>query len=107
VHHCSAGAGSRACPSRQPAQPLVLWGYDASPFVNLVKEKLSELELPYKQVGLVGVCCGAVVVELRLQRRPAPAALAADVLCVCAAPVACGMLACRRSRAPAAAPSAR
>lgn len=37
-------------PNQQPAQPLVLWGYDASPFVNLVKETLSELELPYKQV---------------------------------------------------------
>jgi hypothetical protein len=36
--------------NKQPAQPLVLWGYDASPFVNLVKETLSELELPYKQV---------------------------------------------------------
>ena len=46
-----AGKGSRARPSKQPAQPLVLWGYDASPFVNLVKETLSELELPYKQVG--------------------------------------------------------
>lgn len=38
-------------PNKQPAQPLVLWGYDASPFVNLVKETLSELELPYTQVG--------------------------------------------------------
>jgi hypothetical protein len=37
-------------PNKQPAQPLVLWGYDASPFVNLVKETLSELELPYTQV---------------------------------------------------------
>lgn len=37
-------------PNKQPAQQLVLWGYDASPFVNLVKETLSELELPYKQV---------------------------------------------------------
>jgi len=33
----------------------VLWAYDASPFVNLVKETLSELELPYTQVWW-GVC---------------------------------------------------
>lgn len=39
--------------NKQPAQPLVLWGYDASPFVSLVKESLSELELPYKQVGTI------------------------------------------------------
>lgn len=48
---CSAGRGSRVRASRQPEQALVLWGYDASPFVNLVKETLSELELPYTQVG--------------------------------------------------------
>eukprot|EP00878_Enallax_costatus_P025356 GHUV01027127.1.p1 GENE.GHUV01027127.1~~GHUV01027127.1.p1 ORF type:complete len:147 (+),score=33.12 GHUV01027127.1:737-1177(+) len=46
-----AGAGTRASPSKQPAEPLVLWGYELSPFVVLVKEKLSELELPYKQVS--------------------------------------------------------
>lgn len=46
-----AGAGSRASPSKQPSESLVLWGYELSPFVVLVKEKLSELELPYKQVN--------------------------------------------------------
>lgn len=45
-----AGKGSQVRANKQPAQQLVLWGYDASPFVNLVKEALSELELPYKQV---------------------------------------------------------
>eukprot|EP00178_Gracilaria_changii_P016641 TRINITY_DN47918_c0_g1_i1.p1 TRINITY_DN47918_c0_g1~~TRINITY_DN47918_c0_g1_i1.p1 ORF type:complete len:359 (-),score=51.62 TRINITY_DN47918_c0_g1_i1:1592-2668(-) len=29
------------------AKPLELWGYEASPFVRLVRETLSELELPY------------------------------------------------------------
>lgn len=29
------------------AQPIELWGYEASPFVRLVRETLSELELPY------------------------------------------------------------
>lgn len=48
---CRAGAGSSALPSKQPAEPLVLWGYELSPFVVLVKEKLCELELPYKQVS--------------------------------------------------------
>jgi hypothetical protein len=50
---CSAGKGSRAKPSKQPSEPLVLWGYELSPFVVVVKETLSELELPYKQVGSV------------------------------------------------------
>jgi hypothetical protein len=29
----------------------VVWGYELSSFVVVVKETLSELELPYKQVG--------------------------------------------------------
>ncbi|GIL77871.1 hypothetical protein Vretimale_6589 [Volvox reticuliferus] len=33
--------------SRQPAQPLVFWGYEMSPFVKLAREVLCELELPY------------------------------------------------------------
>lgn len=44
------GKGSSYRPSKQPAQSLVLWGYELSPFVKLVKEVLSELELPYTQV---------------------------------------------------------
>lgn len=45
-----AGKGGRYVPSNVPSQPLTLWGYEASPFVVVVKEALSELELPYKQV---------------------------------------------------------
>jgi len=44
------GRGSRYRPSRLPEQPLVMWGYELSPFVKIVKEVLAELELPYKQV---------------------------------------------------------
>ncbi|GBF89778.1 hypothetical protein Rsub_02948 [Raphidocelis subcapitata] len=44
------GKGSRYTPSNLPAKPLVLWGYELSPFVVVVKEVLSELELPYLQV---------------------------------------------------------
>ncbi|QDZ21040.1 hypothetical protein HOP50_05g35650 [Chloropicon primus] len=43
------GAGSRAKPSNLPEKPLDLWGYEASPFVILVKEALCELEIPYVQ----------------------------------------------------------
>lgn len=45
-----AGKGGRAVPSRQPAQRLTLYGYEASPFVVIAKEALSALELPYLQV---------------------------------------------------------
>lgn len=43
------GAGSRAQPSTPPPKPLDLWGYEASPFVCVVKEVLCELEIPYVQ----------------------------------------------------------
>jgi len=42
-----AGRGSAARPSKIPAEPLVLWGYEGSPFVKLAREVLNELELPY------------------------------------------------------------
>ena len=42
-----AGRGARYRPARMPEQPLVLWGYESSPFVRLVKERLCELELPH------------------------------------------------------------
>ncbi len=41
-------AGSRARPSRSPARPLELYGFEASPFCRLVREELCELELPYR-----------------------------------------------------------
>lgn len=50
----SAARGDRGRtyrPSRVPDQPLVLWGYEGSPFVKLAKEALSELELPYLLVA--------------------------------------------------------
>ena len=34
--------------ARQPAQPLELWSFEASPFSRLAREKLCELELPYR-----------------------------------------------------------
>lgn len=40
-------SGTRAHPSRQPAQPLELWSFEASPFCRIAREALSELELPY------------------------------------------------------------
>lgn len=33
--------------SKKPLVPLVLWGYEASPFSKIVRERLSELEIPY------------------------------------------------------------
>ena len=40
-------AGVRYRPAREPAQPLELWSFEASPFCRLVRETLSSLELPY------------------------------------------------------------
>lgn len=34
-------------PSRQPAEPLILWGYESSPFVMRVREALCTLQLPH------------------------------------------------------------
>ena len=39
--------GWRVRPSKAPAQPLELFSFEASPFSRLVREYLSELELPY------------------------------------------------------------
>lgn len=39
--------GDRARPSREPARPLELWGYEASPATRIVRERLTELELPH------------------------------------------------------------
>ena len=44
------GKGSSYAEARAPAEPLVLWGYEASPFVKLVRERLCELEIPYTLV---------------------------------------------------------
>ena len=42
-----AARGVRARPSKAPAQPLELFSFESSPFSRLVREVLSELELPY------------------------------------------------------------
>ncbi|MBA3548424.1 MAG: glutathione S-transferase N-terminal domain-containing protein [Nannocystis sp.] len=39
--------GTRARPSRQPEGPLELYSYEGSPYCRIVREALSELELPY------------------------------------------------------------
>jgi len=39
--------GSRARPSRAPDKPLELWSFEVSPYCRLVRERLSQLELPY------------------------------------------------------------
>lgn len=39
--------GLRARPSRAPERPLELWSFEASPFCRLVREALTDLELPY------------------------------------------------------------
>jgi glutathione S-transferase len=42
-----AGHGRAAVPSRPAANPLELWSFEGSPYCRLVREALSELELPY------------------------------------------------------------
>ena len=40
--------GARRRPSKlPPPQPIEYWGYEASPFCVLVRERLTELELPH------------------------------------------------------------
>mmetsp|Transcript_4675 Transcript_4675/g.10455 ORF Transcript_4675/g.10455 Transcript_4675/m.10455 type:complete len:349 (+) Transcript_4675:31-1077(+) len=41
------GAGSTYTSAKKPEQPLVYWGYEASPFCKIVREVLCELELPH------------------------------------------------------------
>lgn len=41
-------AGTFARPSKAPAEPLELYSFEASPFSRLVRERLCELELPYR-----------------------------------------------------------
>lgn len=43
-----AGAGQRMRPSHAPEQPLELFSLEGSPFARLVRERLCELELPYR-----------------------------------------------------------
>lgn len=41
------GRGLRLRPSQPPEKMLVLWSFDASPYSRLVRERLTELEIPY------------------------------------------------------------
>ena len=41
------GFGRAVRPSQAPEEPLHLWSFDISPFCRLVREELTELELPY------------------------------------------------------------
>jgi len=41
------GSGRRARPSKTPAQPLELYGFENSPYCRLARMTLCELELPY------------------------------------------------------------
>ncbi|MCG8611251.1 MAG: glutathione S-transferase N-terminal domain-containing protein [Pseudomonadales bacterium] len=45
-------AGTKVRASKTPNQSLTLYSFEASPFSRLVREKLSELELPYLLVNL-------------------------------------------------------
>src|SRR5690606_35718364 len=42
-----AGRGLRVRPSRAPEKPLELTSFEGSPYARLVRERLTELELPY------------------------------------------------------------
>jgi glutathione S-transferase len=44
---CRPMLGARYRPARQPAEPLELYGFEASPFCRLAREALCSLELPY------------------------------------------------------------
>lgn len=51
------GRGSQAHPSREAAEPLELYSFEASPFARLVRERLTEFELPFivRNVGRGGM----------------------------------------------------
>ena len=42
-----AGRGGKYRAAKMPKEPLVIWGYEPSPFVRLVRERLTELEIPH------------------------------------------------------------
>lgn len=44
---CRAGRGGRYRKAKTPKEPLIIWGYEPSPFVRLVRERLTELEIPH------------------------------------------------------------
>ncbi len=44
--------GLKAQPSHSPEKPLVLYSFESSPYSRLVRERLCELELPYRLINL-------------------------------------------------------
>ncbi|MCA9655432.1 MAG: glutathione S-transferase N-terminal domain-containing protein [Myxococcales bacterium] len=46
------GRGARYRPARAPEQPLLLYSFEASPYCRIVREVLSELELPHQLVNV-------------------------------------------------------
>lgn len=46
------GQGVRAAPSKGAQQALTLYSFESSPYSRLVREKLSELELPYVLINI-------------------------------------------------------
>jgi len=47
-----AGVGVRVRAAKQPAAPLVLYSFEASPYCRIVRERLCELELPYHLINV-------------------------------------------------------
>lgn len=41
------GKGSKFVEAKAPKKPLILWGYEASPFTKIVREVLCDLEIPH------------------------------------------------------------
>ncbi len=46
------GGGTRMLPSKKPKKSLTLYSFESSPFSRIVREKLSELQIPYTLVNL-------------------------------------------------------
>ncbi len=44
--------GRSARPSTEPAQPLTLYSFEASPYCRIVRERLCELQLPYHVINV-------------------------------------------------------
>lgn len=42
----------QARPSKEPEEPLVLYSFESSPYSRLVRERLCQLELPYRLINL-------------------------------------------------------
>lgn len=45
--YCRVGKGGKYSPSTLPKEPLILWGYEPSPFTRVVRERIVELEIPH------------------------------------------------------------